>query len=82
MIQLFNEKRGQVFNVNTLVTHRLQTLEAKLTSLLSSIAAIPGTELALHLPATNQNYTQERFLAHGGTECNTTDNPRDSEGSG
>ena len=47
MIQLFNEKRGQVFNVNALVTNRLHTLEAKLTSLLGSIAAIPGTELAL-----------------------------------
>ena len=47
MIQLFNEKRGQVFNVNALVTNRLHTLESKLTSLLGSIAAIPGTELAL-----------------------------------
>ena len=47
MIQLSNEKRGQVFNANALVTNRLHTLEAKLTSLLGSIAAIPGTELAL-----------------------------------
>ena len=47
MIQLFNEKKGQVFNANALVTNRLHTLEAKLTSLLGSIAAIPGTELAL-----------------------------------
>ena len=47
MIQLFNEKRGQVFNANALVTNRLHTLEAKLTSLLGSIAEIPGPELAL-----------------------------------
>ena len=47
VIQLFNEKKGQVFNANALVTSRLHTLEAKLTSLLGSIAAIPGTELAL-----------------------------------
>ena len=47
VIQLFNEKRGQVFNANALVTNRLHTLEAKLTSLLGSIAAILGTELAL-----------------------------------
>ena len=47
MIQLFDEKRCQVFNVIALVTNRLHTLEAKLTSLLGSIAAIPGTELAL-----------------------------------
>ena len=47
MMQLFNEKKGEVFNVNALVTNRLHTLEAKLTSLLGSIAAIPGPELAL-----------------------------------
>ena len=47
MMQLFNEKKGEVFNVNALVTNRLHTLEAKLTSLLGSITAIPGTELAL-----------------------------------
>ena len=47
MMQLFNEKEGEVFNVNALVTNRLHTLEAKLTSLLGSIATIPGPELAL-----------------------------------
>ena len=75
--------RGQVFNVNALVTNRLHTLETKLTSLLSSIAAKPGTELAftIYQPQTRTT-TQERFLAHGGTECDTTDNPRDSKGSG
>ena len=30
MLQLFNEKKGEVFNVNALVTNRLHTLEAKL----------------------------------------------------
>ena len=83
MIQLFNEKKGQMFNANALVTNRLHTLEAKLTSLLGSIAAIPGTELAL--PSTSQKpetTTQKRFLAHGRTECDTTNNPRDSKGPG
>ena len=47
MIQLFNEKKDEVFNVNALVTNRLHTLETRLTALLSSITAIPGTGLAL-----------------------------------
>ena len=47
MMQLFNEKKGEVFNVNTIVTNRLHILETRLSSLLSSITAIPGTELAL-----------------------------------
>ena len=47
MMQLFNEKKDEVFNVNPLVTNRLDTLETRLTSLLSSITAIPGTGLAL-----------------------------------
>ena len=51
MMQLFNEKKGEVFNVNALVTNRLHTLEAKLTSLLGSIAPIPGPEL--ELPSTS-----------------------------
>ena len=47
MMQLFSEKKGEVFNVNTIVTNRLHTLETRLTSLLSNITAIPGTDLAL-----------------------------------
>ena len=47
MMQLFNEKKDEVFNVNVVVTNRLHTLEARLTSLLSSITAVPGTGLAL-----------------------------------
>ena len=47
MMQLFNEKKDEVFNVNALVTNRLHTLETRLTSLLSSITAIPGIWLAL-----------------------------------
>ena len=58
MMQLFNERKGEVFNVNALVTNRLHTLETKLTSLLSSITAIPGTELAL--PSTS--YKPEPLL--------------------
>ena len=46
-MQLFSERKGEVFNVNTIVTNRLHTLETRLSSLLSSITAIPGTELAL-----------------------------------
>ena len=53
MMQLFSEKKGEVFNVNALETNRLHTLEAKLTSLLGSIATIPGTDLAL--PSTSHN---------------------------
>ena len=56
MMQLFNEKKGEVFNVNALVTNRLHTLEARLTSLLSSVTAMPGTELAL--PSTSHKPEQ------------------------
>ena len=47
MMQLFNKKKGEVFNVSTIVTNRLHTLETRLPSLLSSITAIPETELVL-----------------------------------
>ena len=51
MMQMFNEKKGEVFNVNALVTNRLHTLEARLISLLGSITAILGAEL--ELPSTS-----------------------------
>ena len=62
MMQLFNEKKDEVFNVNALVTNRLHTLETRLTSLLSSITAMPGTGLAL--PSTGAT-TQKRLLTYG-----------------
>ena len=41
------QKKDEMFNINALVTNRLHTLEARLTSLLSSITTISGTGLAL-----------------------------------
>ena len=59
MMQLFNEKKDEVFNVNAVVTNRLHTLETGLTSLLSSITAIPGTGLALPSSVTSWNHHPE-----------------------
>ena len=47
VIQLFNEKKDKVFNINALAINRLHTLETRLISVLSSITAIPRTGLAL-----------------------------------
>ena len=43
---MFNDKKFEAPNKNTVMTNRLYALETRLTSLLSSITA-PGTEFAL-----------------------------------
>ena len=43
---MFNDKKFETPNINTLMTNRLHALETRLTSLLNSITT-PGTELAL-----------------------------------
>ena len=48
---MFNDKKFETPNINTLMTNRLHALETRLTSLLNSIAT-PGTELAL--PSTSR----------------------------
>ena len=47
MFKLFNEQKGEVFNISNIVSNRLQTLKGRLTSLMSNITTVPGTELAL-----------------------------------
>ena len=38
MVKIFHEKKGEIFNISDLVSHRLRTLEAKFSSLVA-----PGT---------------------------------------
>ena len=38
MVKIFHDKKGEIFNISDLVSHRLQTLEAKFSSLVA-----PGT---------------------------------------
>ena len=45
--KLFSEQKGVIFNISDIVSHRLHTLEGRLTSLVSTINTVTGTELAL-----------------------------------
>ena len=47
MAKLFNEQKGEIFNTCDIVSNSLQTLEGQLSSLMSTINAVTGTELAL-----------------------------------
>ena len=57
MVKIFNDKKGEIFNISDLVSNRLQTLEAKFSSLIGpgSANVLPGTELAL--PSTSTKPT-------------------------
>ena len=45
--KLFSEQKGEIFNISDIVSNRLHTLEGQLTSLMSTINTVTGTELAL-----------------------------------
>ena len=45
--KLFSEQKGEIFNISDIVSNRLHTLEGRLTSLMSTINTVTGTELAL-----------------------------------
>ena len=45
--KLFSEQKVEIFNIIDIVSHRLHTLEGRLTSLMNTINTVTGTELAL-----------------------------------
>ena len=47
MAKLFSEQKEEIFNISDIVSNRLHTLEGWLSSLMSTINAVTGTELAL-----------------------------------
>ena len=55
MAKLFNEQKGEIFNISDIVPNRLHTLEGQLSSLISTINAVTGAELAL--PSTSHKPT-------------------------
>ena len=57
MVKIFNDKKGGIFNISDLVSNRLQTLEAKFSSLIGPGSAniLTGTELTL--PSTSTKPT-------------------------
>ena len=57
MVKIFNDKKGEIFNISDLVSNRLRTLEAKFSSLIGpgSTNILTGTELTL--PSTSTKPT-------------------------
>ena len=47
MAKLFNEQKGEIFNISDIVSNRLHTLEDWLSSLMNTVSAVTGAELAL-----------------------------------
>ena len=57
MVKIFNDKKGEIFNISDLVSNRLRTLEAKFSSQIGPGSAniLTGTELTL--PSTSTKPT-------------------------
>ena len=57
MVKIFHDKKGEIFNISDLVSHRLQTLEAKFSSLIGPGTTNILTGTASSLPSTSTKPT-------------------------
>ena len=53
VVKVFNDKKSELFNISDLVSNRLQTLEAKFSSLIGPVAPNTSTRTELALPNTS-----------------------------
>ena len=53
VVKVFNDKKSELFNISDLVSNRLQTLEAKFSSLIGPVAPNTSTRTELALPSTS-----------------------------
>ena len=62
MVKIFNDKKGEIFNISDLVSNRMRALEAKFSSLNGPGSAnmLPGTELPLPSTSTKPTPTPRR----------------------
>ena len=57
MVKIFNDEKGDLFNISDLVSNRLRTLEAKFSSLVGPVAPNTSTRTELALPSTSARPT-------------------------
>ena len=57
MIKIFNDKKNELFNISDLVFNRLQTIEARFSSLIVTVAPNASTRTDFALPSTSTRPT-------------------------
>ena len=57
MVKIFNDKKGDIFNISDLVSNRLQNLEVKFSSLIRPATPNISTRPELALPSTSTRPT-------------------------
>ena len=57
MVKVFNDKKNELFNISDLVSNRLQTLEAKFSSLIWTVAPNASMRTDFALPSTSARPT-------------------------
>ena len=57
LVKIFNDKKDELFNISDLVSNRLQTLEAKFSSLIVPVAPHPTTTTESATPTTSSRPT-------------------------
>ena len=83
MVKIFNDKKGEIFNISDLVSNRLRALEGKFSSLVEPLSTVIGAELALPCTSTKPAPPpQKRLSSYAGFECHPTDYTGNCEGHG
>ena len=57
MVKIFNDKKGDLFNISDLVSNRLRNLEVKFSSLIGPVTPNISTRTELALPSTSARPT-------------------------
>ena len=57
MVKIFNDKKGDIFNISDLVSNRLRNLEAKFSSLIGPVTPNIYTRTEFTLPGTSTKPT-------------------------
>ena len=57
MVKIFNDKKGDLFNISDLVSNRLRNLEVKFSSLIGPVTPNISTRNELALPSTSARPT-------------------------
>ena len=57
VVKIFNDRKNELFNISDLVSNRLQTLEAKFSSLIGTVVPNTSTRTDFALPSTSARPT-------------------------
>ena len=82
VVKIFNDKKGDIFNISDLVSNRLQNLEVRFSSLIGPATPNVSTRTEFTLPGTSTKPTPPPRSDYAGYKHYSTNHTRDCKGHG